>query len=278
MLSIFCCSNLQPFRPTRTDHEAKFTSFFGWAKFPTAAVVNPTAGAEKSESLQDSNWPYAIQLVKQVNYGPLESKRYFVPLDDDAEFKEITERDLIEANFAKVNSYKNFKCTSHNKFFELNLYQKDPVNRHHWRANIARPAADIDLDASSGGQVSAQRTASDDTKVEGRQPSTKKNTGDESKVDSAKPATDFNDSIAGVLAGIPKLSLEEAPEGMSSNSLDERAGRIPVMVSKEGGDDDEYDERDDYGRGGYGVYDDEGKDLDYTACSLECGYCGHCDY
>ena len=95
MSSIFCCSNLQPFRPRRTDHEAKFRSFFEWAKFPkTAAVVNPAAG----------NWQYAIQLVKQVNYGPLESKRYFVPLDDVAEFKEITERDLIEANFAKVNS------------------------------------------------------------------------------------------------------------------------------------------------------------------------------
>jgi hypothetical protein len=105
MFTIFCCSNLQPFRPTRTDHEAKFTSFLKWAKFPTiACVVTPTAGAEKSQSLQDRNWPYAIQLVKQVNYGPLESKRYFVPLDDNAEFKEITERDLIEANFAKVNS------------------------------------------------------------------------------------------------------------------------------------------------------------------------------
>lgn len=45
----------------------------------------------------------------------------------------------------RVNSYKNFKCTPHNKFFEMNLYQKDPVNDHHWRANIARPAGDIDL-------------------------------------------------------------------------------------------------------------------------------------
>ncbi|KAF7887650.1 hypothetical protein EAF00_009944 [Botryotinia globosa] len=39
----------------------------------------------------------------------------------------------------------NFKCTSHNKFFEVNMYQKDPMNVHHWRANIARPAGDIDL-------------------------------------------------------------------------------------------------------------------------------------
>ena len=163
--------------------------------------------------------------------------------------------------------YKNFKCTSHNKFFELNLYQKDPVNRHHWRANIARPAADIDLDASSGGQVSAQG----DTKIEGRQSITiQKNTGDESKVDSAKPASDFDDSIARVLAGIPKLRLEEVPEGVSSNSLDERAGRMLVTMSgdllkeeeeeEEDGDDDEYDEGDDYDRDGYGLYDDERED------------------
>jgi hypothetical protein len=25
------------------------------------------------------------------------------------------------------------------------LYQKDPTIKHHWRANIARPAQDIDL-------------------------------------------------------------------------------------------------------------------------------------
>ena len=31
-------------------------------------------------------------------------------------------------------------------------------------------------------------------------------------------------------------------------------------------------------RGGYGPYDDETKDSDCTAYSLECGYCGHCDY
>jgi hypothetical protein len=100
-----------------------------------------------------------------------------------------------------------------------------------------------------------------------------------------KPATDFDDSIAEVLARMPKMGLEEATEGVSSTGLDERAGRMPAIVSgdifkKEGkvvdGDDnDEYYERDDYG---YGSYDDGTKDLDYTACSLECGYCGRCDY
>jgi hypothetical protein len=46
---------------------------------------------------------------------------------------------------ANVHRYKNYKCTLHNKFFEVNVYQKDPVNVHHWRANVARPATDIDL-------------------------------------------------------------------------------------------------------------------------------------
>jgi hypothetical protein len=41
--------------------------------------------------------------------------------------------------------YKNFKYVDHNRFFELNVYQKDPVNEHHWRHNIARPAGEIDL-------------------------------------------------------------------------------------------------------------------------------------
>ena len=44
-----------------------------------------------------------------------------------------------------MGRYKNYKCEIHNKFFEVNVYQKDPINRHHWRATLARPARDIDL-------------------------------------------------------------------------------------------------------------------------------------
>ena len=54
--------------------------------------------------------------------------------------------------------YKNFKCEQHNRFFEVNLYQKNPLNTHHWRANLARPSRDIDLtfrskDAETGEKV-----------------------------------------------------------------------------------------------------------------------------
>lgn len=43
------------------------------------------------------------------------------------------------------NRYKNYRCGEHDKFFEVNLYQKDPVNTHHWRVNLARPGRSIDL-------------------------------------------------------------------------------------------------------------------------------------
>lgn len=54
-------------------------------------------------------------------------------------------------------------------------------------------------------------------------------------------------------------------------SLDSGVGPLPVTVSRDYLDDD----ADDYSSGGY---DSRGDNADYTACSLECGYCGHCDY
>lgn len=63
---------------------------------------------------------------------------------------------IPEAN--SHGSYKNFKYTTHNKFFELNLYEKDPANLHHWRANIARHAGDIDLPTASATSLGTVNT------------------------------------------------------------------------------------------------------------------------
>ncbi|OAQ96603.1 hypothetical protein LLEC1_07820 [Akanthomyces lecanii] len=152
--SIFCCAAIAPYRPQRLTHEDKFTSFLKWAAFPRESKVESAAGTRLPGA------GFAVQLVRQVNHGPLESKRYFTPGQENT-FAEVDEEELIQANFAKVNTYKNFRCPTHNKFFELNMYQRDPVNLHHWRANLARPARDIDLqtlrinsargDASSSG-------------------------------------------------------------------------------------------------------------------------------
>lgn len=159
MTSIFCCASIQPYRPRRIIHEDKFTIFIGWAAFPRESSPDNSTQDHFSPTP-----PFAIQLVRQVNFGPLEAKRYFVPqAGQDAGFVEVQEQALIEANFEKLNAhvlhitlfighrlltrcrYKNWKCNEHNKFFEVNVYQKNPTNLHHWRVNIARPANEIDL-------------------------------------------------------------------------------------------------------------------------------------
>ncbi|KAI1491210.1 hypothetical protein F5X96DRAFT_668928 [Biscogniauxia mediterranea] len=141
MSVLFCCDSIKPYRPQYISHEGKFTTFMKWASYPKE--VPPR---EDKVSLDELKTPFVIQLVRQVNYGSLESRRYFARVEDqDEDFVEVDEDALIQANFQKLNAYKNFKCESHNKFFEVNVYQKDPLNKHHWRINVARPGSTIDL-------------------------------------------------------------------------------------------------------------------------------------
>ncbi|CCT72833.1 uncharacterized protein FFB20_05633 [Fusarium fujikuroi] len=141
MSTLFCCVAIEPYRPQYLSHQPKFNNFMSWASFPRESTLNET-----QHDLSQLNPSYAVQLVRQVNFGPLESKRYFIPHNtSEGQYVEVSEQDLIQANFKKLNTYKNYKCGGHNKFFEVNIYQKDPVNKHHWRANIARPAGSIDL-------------------------------------------------------------------------------------------------------------------------------------
>ncbi|KAK4541726.1 hypothetical protein LTR36_007435 [Oleoguttula mirabilis] len=143
MSSIFCCNKYQPHRSRTVDHEAKFRALLSWAQSTSSSPIGSVQSSVE-EMLGDSS-SYAVQVVQQVNFGPVETRRYFVADAASDTFTEISERDLVDANYKKVNSYKNFKCALHNKYFELNMYQKDPLNKHHWRADIARPAGKIDL-------------------------------------------------------------------------------------------------------------------------------------
>jgi hypothetical protein len=98
MSSLFCCSGIRPFKSIRTSHDLKFHTFTTWASFPrSSTVTTPAPDAPPTASL------FVVQLVRQVNYGPLESKRYFV-MDADESFVEVTEQWLIENNLQKLNS------------------------------------------------------------------------------------------------------------------------------------------------------------------------------
>uniref|UniRef100_A0A8H7NHJ0 Uncharacterized protein n=2 Tax=Bionectria ochroleuca TaxID=29856 RepID=A0A8H7NHJ0_BIOOC len=135
---IFCCTSTKPRNPRKLDHEPKFEAFIQWARSQTTSTLT-------NAEVLTIDTPYAVQLVRQINYGPQESIRYFIPLKDGSRFVETREDSLLKWNFEKLNSFKNFICNVHNKYFEVNLYQRSPFNAHHWRADIARPSRDIDL-------------------------------------------------------------------------------------------------------------------------------------
>jgi hypothetical protein len=105
--SIFCCLNFQPYpyRPRLSDHEAKFSDFMSWAKQTTLSTEPSAARGLPTVPRDISQLPYAVQLVRQVNFGPLETKRYFTPESGSGKrFVEVTEEDLVNANFEKLNS------------------------------------------------------------------------------------------------------------------------------------------------------------------------------
>jgi hypothetical protein len=106
MSSIFCCSSPSPYRPAHLTHKAKFSPFIAWAK---VSESSPSAVSASFFQNPYNPPPYAIQFVRQVNFGAIEAKRYFIPRPEanggQDEFVEITEQDLIAGNFQKLNSY-----------------------------------------------------------------------------------------------------------------------------------------------------------------------------
>lgn len=88
------------------DHDAKFRVFSDWASYPKSSSV--VEDADDASTLDKSDGYFAMQVVQQVNFGPLESKRYFITAkgqDGEEPFVEVAERYLIDANYKKVNSY-----------------------------------------------------------------------------------------------------------------------------------------------------------------------------
>jgi hypothetical protein len=84
------------------DHEQKFKDFIAWAEFPKES----TTPSDGDGSIMEEHSPsYAVQFVRQINYGALEGKRYFIPVEGkDEAYLEITENDLVQANYKKLNS------------------------------------------------------------------------------------------------------------------------------------------------------------------------------
>jgi hypothetical protein len=75
MAQLFCCVDTEPYRQQHLAHEHKFISFVQWA--PQAS----SPATELGNHVEEMHFSFVIQLVQQVNYGAVESKRYFVQAD-----------------------------------------------------------------------------------------------------------------------------------------------------------------------------------------------------
>jgi hypothetical protein len=102
--SLFCCGSIEPYRPAYLQHQSKFTKFMAWAAYPKTCID----GEKDKVDLDDLKPQFVIQLVRQVNYGAIEWKKFFAatPSQDGTshDFVEVSEADLIRANFQKLNS------------------------------------------------------------------------------------------------------------------------------------------------------------------------------
>lgn len=130
---VFCCKQTFFYKPTHTDHEDLFKSFIEFEN--NGKIPLPTRDDQRG-----------LQVVKQVNFGPIEEKRYFALPG----FEEVSENEFNEMGYKRLNSFKNLKCNAHNKFFELNAYRKQSAYSNHHQSTIQgtiypRDSSTIDL-------------------------------------------------------------------------------------------------------------------------------------
>ncbi|KAI0789185.1 hypothetical protein C8Q75DRAFT_766887 [Abortiporus biennis] len=70
MSTLFCCTAREQYKPRTVVHELTLNSFVGWSKFPKQSIC-------ESDEL-NQNVDYVIELLRQIDFGPEESRRYFL--------------------------------------------------------------------------------------------------------------------------------------------------------------------------------------------------------
>ena len=86
--ALFCCPNAAPHDIQPTDYDPRISAFITWAKNVTESTPVPMH--------QAPNFHYIIQLAERIKFGPIDSKRSFVPQgeDDCTWFYEINDSDM----------------------------------------------------------------------------------------------------------------------------------------------------------------------------------------
>lgn len=95
MSYILCCPNDQAYKSQILGHESEFRQFLSWGRYPKQSSVGGTV------EMTDNT--HVVQVIRQINYGLLEFKRYFLKTNSGT-FVEVDEKWLINAKFQKQNA------------------------------------------------------------------------------------------------------------------------------------------------------------------------------
>jgi hypothetical protein len=106
----FCCASVAPYKPRLLDHEACCSAFLDWVHDKDGVRIS--SGNSSSHAAAPKE--FIVQLVRQVNYGKVLSKRYFrhtAAVSDLGStgkhtFTEINEQDVLLEHFQKLNTFK----------------------------------------------------------------------------------------------------------------------------------------------------------------------------
>ncbi|KAI5866332.1 hypothetical protein GGS23DRAFT_594460 [Durotheca rogersii] len=142
-MAVICCDALVPYQPKPTDQESRFTLFMDWARFPRESSIAADSDAFFISSRPD----FVVQVARGAQHaGPPQSDRFFARAEGKGKpFVEVTEKDLAEANYQKINAFKKFQCSDHDEFFTVNLYLDNPLSLRHWNFNLTFPLTSINL-------------------------------------------------------------------------------------------------------------------------------------
>lgn len=138
-MEFFCCSNRSDYRNI-------------WRNTETTRLIREfmlfTDKGQGSLPLVTSE-DYAIQAVTKEDFRPTLSTVWYIR--SGTGFR-VDSTNNSAGTFIRSNDYKNFKCKSHNKYFEVNLYTREvSISYHHESTRSGRRyARDASIDQTAG--------------------------------------------------------------------------------------------------------------------------------
>jgi hypothetical protein len=139
-MMFFCCSNHVDYK----NHWLNTKSTQQIKEFIT--FCNKGEGSLPQCSGNDET--FVIQAVAKQDFGPTISVEWYIR--EGTGFR-LDSTKNVAGKFKRSNDFKNFKCKTHTKYFEVNLYDQEGVSYHHESTRSGRSfARDASIDQVSG--------------------------------------------------------------------------------------------------------------------------------